>query len=121
MTTQAQPETLFGIDLATVLTYAGMRADTLFIWVLIAAAAGSLTGLLLRGPKIGLFGNLVLGLLGLFAAGGLLKHFGIDLTAKLLELAPQIGMPYALWLDMAIVSFVGALILRLPVRLLVRG
>ncbi len=100
--------------------YAGINAGVLFLWILIAAGVGRLARMIIGGPNpLGLFGDMAIALFGVFALGRALRAFNIDPSAMIKDLAP-VTDAVAVYADVALVGFVGALILRVPLRILSR-
>ena len=54
-----------------------MSAETLLLWLVVGAVAGWLAGVIVRGYGIGLFGNIVVGIIGSFVGGWLFTASGI--------------------------------------------
>jgi hypothetical protein len=54
-----------------------MSAETLLLWLVVGAVAGWLAGVIVRGYGIGLFGNIVVGIIGSFIGGWLFTTSGI--------------------------------------------
>lgn len=82
-----------------------MTLETILIWVLIGAVAGWLAGLIVRGFGFGLFGNIVIGILGAVLGGYLLGGL----------------IPIAGILGTIVTATLGAVILLLIVRVLKRA
>ena len=55
-----------------------MTTETLLLWLLIGAVAGWLAGVLVRGGGFGLFGDIVVGVIGSFVGGWLFHYFHIS-------------------------------------------
>ncbi|MGD2131787.1 MAG: GlsB/YeaQ/YmgE family stress response membrane protein [Maricaulaceae bacterium] len=101
-----------------VVEYAEMNAANLVGWILVATVAGIAARRIVQGKAIlGLWGDMAIGLLGAFALGWALKRFGFDLSQTMLEAAPGITSSGAIWLDVLAVAFVGALVLRILLRI----
>ncbi len=49
----------------------------LIIWLIVGGVAGWLAGLIVRGYGFGLFGNIIVGIVGALIAGWLLPQLGI--------------------------------------------
>jgi uncharacterized membrane protein YeaQ/YmgE (transglycosylase-associated protein family) len=97
--------------------YAGMDAATLLGWIVIATITGMAARRIVQGkPLLGLWGDMVIGLLGAFALGWGLRRIGFDLSQEILTARPGISSPVAIWVDVFAVSFVGALVLRAALR-----
>jgi uncharacterized membrane protein YeaQ/YmgE (transglycosylase-associated protein family) len=99
--------------------YAGMYAGELAVWVLLGGLAGFLARAILGGPKpFGLYGDLILATVGAFVLGNILRRFDIDISSMLAPyLSGGIPLEAAIWGDIFIVGFIGALILRIPLRI----
>ena len=54
-----------------------MTIQTIIIFVLIGVVAGWLAGRIWQGAGFGFLGNLIVGVVGSFVGGFILKHFGI--------------------------------------------
>lgn len=103
-------------------SYAGMNAGVLGAWILVGLAAGNLARLALGGPKpLGLFGDMLVGLFGAFGLGAVLRLAGVDLTAHILQLAPTLTSATAVWVDVVLTAFLGALVIRIALRALARS
>ncbi len=93
--------------------YAGMNAAEIAGWVLIATAAGWTARTIVRGKKfLGLWGDLVIGLVGIFLLALLFQVLGVNLAERLRAYLPENIASFAVWLDIAISAFVGALVIR---------
>jgi uncharacterized membrane protein YeaQ/YmgE (transglycosylase-associated protein family) len=57
-----------------------MPVETLVIWLLVGAVAGWLAGMIVKGGGFGLFGDIVVGIVGAFAGGWLLPKLGVHLV-----------------------------------------
>jgi uncharacterized membrane protein YeaQ/YmgE (transglycosylase-associated protein family) len=100
-----------------VIDYAGVDALRIACWIGIGTLAGLVARMIVRGRKLlGLWGDLVIGLLGVFLIGTLLRAFDFDLTAWLLGALPSSFASVAIWIDIAISGLVGALLIRLVLR-----
>lgn len=97
--------------------YAGMHAGALIAWWLIATGAGYLARRATRGrPILGLWGDAVIGMLGVFLLGTLFRAFNFDLSVMIFSSAPD-NFELAVWLDIAATALLGALLLRAVLRL----
>jgi uncharacterized membrane protein YeaQ/YmgE (transglycosylase-associated protein family) len=76
------------------------------LWIISGVVAGWLTGLVMKGRGYGLFGNLVIGLLGGIIGGWLFSLFGLAATG---------------WLGEIVVALVGGVVLVVIVRSLRRA
>jgi uncharacterized membrane protein YeaQ/YmgE (transglycosylase-associated protein family) len=84
-----------------------MDVQTLIIWLIVGAMAGWLAGMVVKGGRYGLIGDIIVGIIGGFIAGWLL---------------PQLGIVIGTGIIAAIINaFVGAVILLLVLRLVKRG
>src|SRR2546425_1662389 len=80
--------------------------DTILIWCLVGLVAGFLASRVALGHGLGLFGDIIVGIIGAFIGGFLAGVFYINVQI--------IGHPI---ISEMIVAFVGAVILLLIVRL----
>lgn len=97
--------------------YAGMHAGALIAWWLIATGCGYLARRLTRGRAIlGLWGDAVIGTLGIFLVGTLFRALSFDLSVMIFSWAPD-NFDLAVWLDVAATSMIGALLIRAVLRL----
>ncbi len=56
-----------------------------FVWfILIGAAAGWIAGLLMKGGGFGIFGNIIVGILGAIIGGWLFSVLGISIGGELI-------------------------------------
>lgn len=94
--------------------YAGMNAAEIAGWVLIATAAGWIARFIVKGKKFfGLWGDMIIGLVGIFLLGLLLRQIlGVNLAERLRAYLPADFAAFAVWLDIAISAFLGALVIR---------
>lgn len=99
------------------IVYSGMNLGILALWLLIATGAGFAARKIVRGkPVFGLWGDIGFALLGVFLIGTLLKAFDLSLTGWIggIDLGPLNDVTR--WVDVALVAFIGALILRAVLR-----
>jgi uncharacterized membrane protein YeaQ/YmgE (transglycosylase-associated protein family) len=90
-----------------------MNLGELSLWLLIATGAGFAARKIVRGRAIfGLWGDVVFAILGVFVVGSLLKAFGITLTGWISDLNLGPLNDVTRWVDIALVAFIGALVLR---------
>ena len=85
--------------------------DTILIWSLVGLVAGFLASHIALGHGLGLFGDIIVGIIGAFVGGFLLAgllHFNVGIA----------GHPI---ISEMIMAFIGAAILLLAVRLLGGG
>jgi uncharacterized membrane protein YeaQ/YmgE (transglycosylase-associated protein family) len=102
-----------------VIEYAGMSAVDLGIWVLLASIAGAVARQIVQGkPLLGLWGDMVIGLIGAFAVGMGLREFDFDLSEVILNARPGIAPIVAIYVDVFVSALIGALALRILLRLL---
>ena len=84
-----------------------MTATAILVWIIVGAVAGWLAGLLVRGFGFGLFGNIVIGILGAVLGGWLFGALGFSFLPGIV--------------NSIITAFIGAVILLLVVRVLKRA
>ncbi len=84
--------------------------DTILIWCLIGLVAGFLASRVALGHGLGLFGDIIVGIVGAFLGGFLASIFHVNIQV--------IGHPI---ISEMVVAFVGAAILLLVVRLFSGG
>ena len=82
-----------------------LAPETILAWVIIGAIAGWLAGLIVKGYGFGLFGNIIIGIVGAGIAG---------------FLAPRLGLYTASTAGTIVAATIGALILLFLIGL-VRG
>lgn len=93
--------------------YSGMNLGVLALWLLLATLAGFAARKIVRGRAVlGLWGDIGFALLGVFLIGTLMKAVDISLTDWIasLDLGPLNDVTG--WLDVFVVAFLGALVLR---------
>lgn len=101
---------------ALLLDYAGMNAVVFAFWVAITTGAGWVARAIVRGKSLlGLWGDMVVGFLGVYLIALALYLLGVDLTERLLTWVPSLG-GYAVWIDVAISALLGALAIRAVLR-----
>ena len=61
-----------------------MPFETILIWLLVGAIAGSVAGMVVKGSTYGLIGDIVVGIIGAFIGGWLLSGAGLNLGAGLI-------------------------------------
>jgi uncharacterized membrane protein YeaQ/YmgE (transglycosylase-associated protein family) len=83
-----------------------MPLETLLIWLLIGAVAGWLAGVIVKGGGFGIFGDIVVGIVGAFAGGWLLPRLGIQLGVGIVSIIAS--------------ATIGAVVLLLILRLIRR-
>lgn len=104
------------MDLAFLVDYGGMNAGQIAAWLLIATLAGVIARWITRGRKIlGLWGDAVVGLVGCFLVGTLLRALRLDLT-RLVESWMASTSGFAIWIDIIASAVIGALLIRLVIR-----
>ena len=84
--------------------------DTILIWCLVGLVAGFLASRVALGHGLGLFGDIIVGIIGAFIGGFLAGAFHVNVQV--------IGHPI---ISEMVVAFVGAVILLLVVRLFSGG
>ena len=55
------------------------QLEILLIWLVIGAIAGVLAGTIVKGGGFGLFGDIVVGIIGAFVGGWLLPRLGVHM------------------------------------------
>jgi uncharacterized membrane protein YeaQ/YmgE (transglycosylase-associated protein family) len=83
-----------------------MPVEPLIIWILVGAVAGWLAGLIVKGGGFGLFGDIIVGIVGAFAGGWLLPRLGVFLGDGLV--------------GVIVSATIGAIVLLLVLRLIRR-
>jgi uncharacterized membrane protein YeaQ/YmgE (transglycosylase-associated protein family) len=99
------------------LEYSGMNLGVMALWILILTLVGFAARRVVRGkPVIGLMGDAIFALIGVFLVGTLLKAFDVSLTSWIagFDLGPLNDVTR--WLDIALIGFIGALVLRAVLR-----
>ncbi len=97
--------------------YASMNLGVVAGWLLVATCSGYLARIIMRGRAIlGLWGDAVFGLLGIFVIGTLFRALEFDMTAFIMRAQPDVDRDLAIWADVIIAALVGACLLRLIVR-----
>jgi uncharacterized membrane protein YeaQ/YmgE (transglycosylase-associated protein family) len=84
-----------------------MSATAILVWIIVGAVAGWLAGLVVRGFGFGLFGNIVIGILGAVLGGWLFGAVGFSFFPGIV--------------NSIITAFLGAVILLFVVRLIKRA
>lgn len=94
--------------------YAGMNASLLGTWIGLLTIAGLISRKVLRTPALlGLFGDLLVGMVGLFGLGWILQQFDIDVSRMIVG---SVSRNTAIWLDAGLVALAGALLIRLILK-----
>lgn len=83
------------------------QLQIILIWLVIGAIAGVLAGTIVKGGGFGLFGDIIVGIVGAFVGGWLLPRLGVHLG---MGLVPVIAS-----------ATIGAVILLLVLRLIRRA
>jgi uncharacterized membrane protein YeaQ/YmgE (transglycosylase-associated protein family) len=97
--------------------YAGMNAGVIVAWLLIATLAGLIARTAVRGRNLmGLWGDMAIGLIGVFAVGTLFRAVRFDPSVWLKTIEPGWRFDFAVWMDVALSALLGALVLRLILR-----
>lgn len=92
--------------------YAGMNAVEISAWIGVATGAGWTARVIVRGKKLlGLWGDMIVGLLGVYLVAILLYFLDVDLTERLLTWVPSLG-DFAVWIDIALSALLGGLLIR---------
>lgn len=86
-----------------------MSIESILVWILLGAIAGWLAGKLVKGRGFGLFGNIIVGIIGSFLGGWLAGQLGIG--------GAVIG---GLSLASIITAFLGAVVLLFLISLIRR-
>lgn len=93
--------------------YAGMHAGVIATWLMISTLAGFAARKIFHGRHIlGLWGDAAIGLVGIFLIGTLFRAFDFDLAVWIYSWAPEGSFQLAVWIDIAVTSFIGALAIR---------
>ncbi len=96
--------------------YAGMNAVEIALWIGIATGAGWVARVIVRGKSLlGLWGDMTIGLAGVYLIAIALYLLGVDLTERLLTWVPSLG-GVAVWVGLAISALLGALAIRAVLR-----
>jgi uncharacterized membrane protein YeaQ/YmgE (transglycosylase-associated protein family) len=94
-----------------------MNASVIVACLLIATAAGLIARTAVRGRKLmGLWGDMAIGLVGIFAIGTLFRAVRFDPSVWLKSIEPGWKFDFAIWADVALSALLGALVLRLILR-----
>jgi uncharacterized membrane protein YeaQ/YmgE (transglycosylase-associated protein family) len=83
-----------------------MSVENLIIFLLVGVAAGWLAGRIMKGGGFGLFGDMIVGVIGAFLGGWLFGLLGISAGGLL---------------GLLVTAFVGAVVLLFLIRLVKRG
>ncbi len=95
------------------LEYSGMNLGILALWILVLTLVGFAARKIVRGkPIIGLMGDAIFALLGVFLVGTLLKAFDMSFTGWIASFDLGPFNDVTRWLDIALIGFLGALVLR---------
>jgi uncharacterized membrane protein YeaQ/YmgE (transglycosylase-associated protein family) len=83
-------------------------AGQLIVWLIIGSLAGFLAGMVVRGRGFGVFGNMLIGLVGALVGGLIFALLNVEIT----------GLPtFTFSLADLLVAFIGAVLLLLIARL----
>jgi uncharacterized membrane protein YeaQ/YmgE (transglycosylase-associated protein family) len=85
----------------------GMSTHMILIWLIVGAVAGLLAGMIVKGGGFGLFGDIIVGILGAFVGGWLLPRLGIHLGVGLVAVIVN--------------ATIGAVVLLVLIRLIRRA
>lgn len=83
------------------------QLQSILIWLAIGAVAGVLAGTIVKGGGFGLFGDIVVGIIGAFVGGWLLPRLGVHLGVGLFPVIAS--------------ATIGAVVLLLVLRLIRRA
>lgn len=96
--------------------YAGMNVGIITAWILIATGAGYAARQIVRGKAMfGLWGDMAIGLIGVFLMAIILNLLGVNLSERLRTWAPSLG-DITVWINIALSALIGGLILRAVMR-----
>ena len=99
--------------------YAGMYAIDIAAWLLIATLAGLVARQLFKGkPLLGLWTDMAIGLVSIFVVGTGMRMIGFDLSQAILAAQPGIASRAAIWVDIFVAAFVGAVVVRAILRIM---
>jgi uncharacterized membrane protein YeaQ/YmgE (transglycosylase-associated protein family) len=99
------------------INYDGANVAEIAIWLVIVTLAGLLGRMLVKGkPFFGLWGDALIGLLGVFIVGTLLWAFKFSLTTWLAGVLPESVAAYTFWLDIGLTALLGAVVIRAILR-----
>jgi uncharacterized membrane protein YeaQ/YmgE (transglycosylase-associated protein family) len=82
------------------------QLEIILIWLAIGAVAGVLAGMIVKGGGFGLFGDIVVGIVGAFVGGWLLPRLGVHLGTGLVPVIAS--------------ATIGAVVLLLVLRMIRR-
>jgi len=104
--------------MSTEFHYAGMDLGNLVVWILLTTIAGLVARQILQGKSIlALWGDMAIGIIGVFALGWVMRQLNFDLSQTILTAQPNLPSSIAIWADVFVTAFLGALVLRLALRL----
>ena len=86
-----------------------MTLQALLIFLVIGAIAGWLAGLIIKGSGFGLIGDIIIGVIGAFIAGFLVRHFEIYIQG------------INIYFNLLITAIIGAIILLIIIKLIKRA
>lgn len=97
--------------------YLGVDAITAGVWI----ATGFLLGLIMIGKRpLGLLGDLFFGIAGAIGGGWGFIRAGIDLGEYATQIAPSLSELNAAYVGAAAEAFIGALVILILLRLVIR-
>lgn len=97
--------------------YLGVDAITAAVWI----GTGFVLGLIMVGKRpLGLLGDLVVGILGAVGSGWGFIQADIDLGDYAAQVAPTLSEPNAGYVGAAAEAFIGALVILILLRLVIR-
>jgi len=82
------------------------QLEIILIWLAIGAVAGVLAGMIVKGGGFGLFGDIIVGIVGAFVGGWLLPRLGVHLGTGLVPVIAS--------------ATIGAVVLLLVLRMIRR-
>jgi len=95
----------------------GVDATTAGVWL----GAGVIVALIMIGRRpLGLFGDLLISILGAVAGGWASGRFGLDLGPQAMRIAPSLTETNAAYVGAFAEAFIGALVLLVVARLVIR-
>lgn len=62
-----------------------MSIELILIWLIVGAVAGWLAGVIVKGGGLGLFGDIVVGIIGAFVGSWLLARLGVSVGTGLID------------------------------------
>lgn len=97
--------------------YAGMELSSLASWIVLATLIGFVSRAIVKGPRpLGLWGDMVIALVGAYLVGAGMRALDFDLSQSILAASPALGSRWAVLIDVGLTALVGALLIRLVLR-----